>query len=70
MLSIAIGDGADIVNEGGDPVDEDNEAVVGNVIFAGTRTLEEAVGGGNVFVDAHVIDVSDEVVDGNEWANG
>ena len=40
----------------------DNKAVVGNVSFAGTRILEETVGGGNVFADARVIDVRGEVM--------
>ena len=65
-----VGDGCNVVDEGGDPVDGDNEAVVGNIVFAGARILEETVRGGNVFVDARVIDVSGEVVDGNEWAKG
>ena len=66
----AVGDGCNVVDEGGEPVDEDNEAVVGNVVSAGTRILEETVGGGDIFADARVIDVSGEVVDGNERAKG
>ena len=66
----AVGEGCNIVNEGSDPIDEDNEAAVGNIVFAGTHILEETVGGGDVFADAHVIDVSGEVIDGDEWAKG
>ena len=50
-IGCCFGDGCNVVDEGGDSVDKDNEAFVGNVIFAGTWILEETIGGGDVFAD-------------------